>query len=253
MEPISVLKSAEELVLELAMWPWATGRTMWRVFVKPWWAQEHVAAEWDKDPRDRDITFMRPMLFWLLWVAVPYYLLLNYLLAKAAQGHPWATWVYEQPWSLKLVIMALFLISGPFSFARRIYRRLGSPQDPRVFNRLVITQCLCLVPFYLVTLVVLLGGICIPQANILSRILQGMLYLSMAHWGYAEAAVCYKEFGGDWARVGSTVFKGFGAWCVRLLISISIVMAFFAVITAVPAAPAPSIAASANGLPLHHP
>lgn len=217
MEPIAVLRSVEGLVFEVAMWPRAMISLMWKALLRPWWVRRYVAEEWEKPETERFAEYMSPILFWLLAVVVPYFLLIDHALAAAAQRFAWLTPFASQAWPLRFFVAAFFLAGGPLSTARRLRKAGGDCQTRDKLKRLFSIQCVCLAPAYVLFLLALLAGILAPRMH---QWLPGVfLWGSFVSALYVETAVIWTELRTRWHHKVDAIIPCVICWfrCVILV------------------------------------
>src|SRR5690242_7127013 len=84
MEPVSVLRTVEGLVFEVALWPRALMIMGWKALCRSWSVWTYITNEWQRDEKLRFGTSISPLMFWLLVVVLPYSLLLDRYAASAS-------------------------------------------------------------------------------------------------------------------------------------------------------------------------
>src|SRR5271154_2942508 len=97
-----VFKSAEELVLDVDLWPFFAVKTFFWALVFPWRIPAYVLAEQKKKPAERYDELMSPVLCWLLCAVAPYFIVVQLWLFSAHNRNPLLDALYTQPWELRL-------------------------------------------------------------------------------------------------------------------------------------------------------
>ena len=156
MEQLSVLRTIEDAVFEIANWPWDMARLAW-MSLRPWKVQAYVKAEWIKEPDKRFKDTMSPIMFWLILVVLPCFLLLDHHLQQATILHSSLQIIANQAWPVRFSIFSFFMACWPACCSRAIVKYLPIEQDNSTMKRLFNTFCIAAAPsaFLLLTVLIL--------------------------------------------------------------------------------------------------
>lgn len=229
MEPIKVVRSIGDAVLEIVLWPTAIVTTVSSAAFLPWCVQRRIATEWSKpDGKDRFVGTCPPVLCWLIAVVLPYYWLIDRLVSETRNYHVALGWFYEQLWPLKLLIVSLLLATGPASAAKVAQRSLRQPTDHGTLQRHFLTQCLALTPAYLTLWLLLLCGLFAPPGP--SALKQTLVLVAVSWAFYAEAGVIFAETSGTrWQRF-ETAYRCVGTFLTQSILLMLLIGAFLVLV-----------------------
>jgi hypothetical protein len=156
---LKLLQSIEELVYEVALWVVFIPKTFARVILRPRWCHSYVAAELNKDPKQRFDTYMSPILFWVITGIIPHLFVVTYLgnvkQSTVAQEVEWLQFS-GFPLETRLLVIAIVAIGGPLGFSLQILKEKDLAINRESLRSTFYTQCLCFAPanFLLLPLVV---------------------------------------------------------------------------------------------------
>jgi hypothetical protein len=224
MDAIKVLQSVEEGVFEAALWPRAIWGTFWRALFKPWSAWYLVHDEWEKAAGERFRETISPILFWLIAVVLPYFVLMDRLLAAAAARHARLEFLRGQVWPVRFFVVAFFLAAGPLACARTIQRRGPQPGTRSELKRLFSTQCVALAPAYVFIMLLLLVGVSSGERSVVGNVLCIACVLSGT---FAELAIVRLELRAGWLATLETVAACFTRWWLQVIVVLIVFAGLF--------------------------
>jgi O-antigen ligase len=208
MDQIKILRSVDEFVFDVALWP----RDILRLLLSalaPWRVHARVKEEWAKPTDERFKDALSPSFFWLLVVVLPYFLLLDHYFRAVALKIPRLLDVTHQPWPVRLFALALLLAAWPLSCSLLLRKRSGKVKDRDTLKRLFLTHCIVLTPAALVLLSTLLLAATFRERR--TRTLNGYLFGAFAVMSlYAEIAVSTCELEEGWFRRLDTAWSCLG-------------------------------------------
>ena len=191
MNLVSIIRSIEELLVEVMFWFILIPKTLAKLISSPGWPSQYVAGELSRPADERFDDYVSPVIFWLVLAVVPYFWALTPFVRLVPAD------VKQQ-----MFLVALFLAVGPLGFATALLASQGKSVTGTALKPLFYGQCYCFTPAFLFCLpfVFLLAkgdGIDRYQGVALGSIGASILWLFVA-----EIATLHRTLQVSWVRAG---------------------------------------------------
>ena len=141
MNLISIIRSIEELIVEVMLWFIIIPKTMAKILTSPGWAVDYVVAELARPADQRFDEYLSPVMLWLLVAVVPYFWAMQPL------RHLFSDDLYET-----VFVFAVLLGAGPLGFATGALAARKQSITRTSLKTLFYGQCYCFTPAFLLSL-----------------------------------------------------------------------------------------------------
>jgi hypothetical protein len=158
-----LLRTLEEFIYEIALWPIMLPRTIWRFAFRPLKIEAYVRVELDKKAEDRYSENMSPILLWLLVGFAPCFI--TVLLYAAHANDPMFAVFLKEPLEARMAALMIFSIWPPLTFAVGLLNKSKTPITRESLRHPFYTQCMFLAPFYLLGLAIVMFIVASPKNN----------------------------------------------------------------------------------------
>lgn len=128
--------AVENLVFEVCSWAVFVPKTLWRVVTDPEWVVPYVTGELDKEPRDRHLAYMPPVLLWLVAGVLPL-VAIWWLLARGGTDTGWEDALWRGAGALGAMPCLVSAAVAPLG---------PGPVDRQRLRRVFESQCLAYTP-----------------------------------------------------------------------------------------------------------
>jgi hypothetical protein len=156
-----LLRTLEEFIYEIALWPIMLPRTLWRFAFRPLRIEAYVRAELDKPAESRYSEYMSPILLWLLVGFAPCFIT---ALLYAAHAHdPRLDAYLKEPLEVQMAAVIIFSIWPPLTFAVGLLHKSRTPVTRESLRHPFYTQSMFLAPFYLFGLAIVMFIVASPN------------------------------------------------------------------------------------------
>lgn len=218
MDLLKLLRSLEELVVEIALWIILLPRTLFSVIVTPVKLARYFDRIQEIDPKERDDEYLSPVLFWLLLAPTS-------LIICLSQQDQRAFAIYGASASERILTATLMLLGPPLGFALASVLLRRETVSKFSLGRQFALQC------YFHTPMALLLVVYIALANRYGEdrggnIGAGILFVGLIWFVIAEFRVARRE--SEVVRALSTVAVGCSFGCLLLfLVGFAVMFALF--------------------------
>jgi hypothetical protein len=132
MNLIAIIRSIEELLVEVMLWFILVPKTLAKLIRSPGWMSDYVVQELARPADERFDEYVSPVTLWLVLAVVPYF----WTMAPLAQLVPGD--VKE-----RMFLVALLLAVGPLGFATALLASQKKRISRTALKPLFYSQCYC--------------------------------------------------------------------------------------------------------------
>jgi hypothetical protein len=218
MDLLKLLRSLEDLVVEIALWIILLPRTLFSVIVNPVKLARYFDRIQDTDAKERDDEYLSPVLFWLIFGPVSLIICFTQLDQRALA-------LYGASAGERVLTASLMLLGPPLGFALASVLLRHEPVSRRSLGRQFALQCYFHAP--IAFLLVVYGALATRFGeDVGGAIGTGIMVVGLVWFVIAEFRVARRE--SEVGRAVSAVALGCSFGCLLFfLVGFAIMFALF--------------------------
>jgi hypothetical protein len=180
MDFVRLIRSVEEFVYEICVWILLIPKTLFKIIFNPKWVILYIKEELAKEEKKQFQEYVPPMLFWVLIVVIPTFIILRTLSVELSLENKTFTELWGNSLETKILVISAFLVAGPLTFSWGIQKKQKKPITKDSFRENFYIQVYVFSPLQFFTVWIFLVNDemtgTLTEIIILSFVLIGSLY-----------------------------------------------------------------------------